>query len=1385
MNLQKSIIRLYAIVFGLLISLNSNSQTIINSFNSIELPIRHNITSNNNPIFFDSDGDGINDDVDIDDDNDGILDSFEQMGCKNSTSNEVNYKFLEETFGSGDRTTINISYDAITTYCFEDGTGSCASLGGSDLNDGEYTVYYKAGNGDGINQTPIDEVANWADAYWYTGEDHTTGDTNGRMAMFNAALDPGIFYTAHISGTFANVPITYSFWVINLDRTDAPGIESRLKPDILVEFRDMNNNLITSITTGEITPTTAGNLAGDWHQFTADLNLGVTEFQVIFINNQLGGTGNDLAIDDIEIKQTLCDHDNDGISDVFDLDSDNDGIPDVVEAGLGSYSEGKATLTNVSSWVDTNSNGMHDAFESLIPIDTDSDGVPDYLDLDSDNDGIFDVDEYGVINSNDITFQNGDGDISGNGVGDGIDSENFRQKDSNSDNILEGFGDGILDCFDFFEGNTDYADSFGNNNQGNGPLYALDSDNDGIPDYRDVYNDITGVYDIETVEIYASLPHTNGVLNDITDEDNDGIVASRDGDDTAFGSPRNLNGSYSLYFDGRNDYVEDGNLISFGEATVMAFIKLDGTNTLGNNQIVVGQKDLCFIINHSTNIISAVVEGTVISSPTPVINGIWTHIAVTTKSDETVLYINGLEVARDNSGGISDDSNFLIGKGTSNNNYFKGEIDEVRVFNTSLTATELKDMVYQELDDTNNFNSGKIIPLEISTNIGSSLVKYYKMDGYNDNILDDKKTSTIDVSGAIIYNVKNIHFQKAPLPYTTVADGNWSDPSTWLYGNEWDISTKQNITEDASIVHIKNNINLDGDYDTQSMAGLIVDSGKEFSIEGNKGLYNSFYLKINGLIDLENESQLIQTSNSVLDVTSSGKIERDQQGTKDLYTYNYWSSPVGISNITTNNNSYKLPNVMKDGSVASNTLSIKFLTSGYDGSPGTPGVTPISIADYWIWKYSNKLSNNYSSWQHVRSTGTILAGEGFTMKGVLNTNGLISLEQNYVFNGKPNNGDISLPISAGNDYLIGNPYPSAIDANEFILDNIYSSGGRASSNVIDGTLYFWEHFASSTHVLAEYQGGYGTYTLIGGTKAISNDSRLDNNGELGTKTPQRYIPVSQGFFVTAETGGHINFKNSQRVFKTEANDPSVFMKPSNIKEVTHNDSEDIDIREKIMLRFDSPYHYHRELLVGTDSNASNDIDLGYDAILIEDNKEDMFWIVNDKKLIIQGVNNFNTEQKLSLGVKIYQQGIASIKIESLENISNNLNIYLHDIELGIVHNLKESNYQVYLTPGSITDRFEILFDKTSESSLGINDFENNNLNVFYSNEESSLVIFNPKLQLITSVQFSNILGQSLYKFDNIETVNSQKIKIKQLITGTYIINLKLENRIISKKVIVK
>ena len=1008
------------------------------------------------------------------------------------------------------------------------------------------------------------------------------------------------------------------------------------------------------------------------------------------------------------------------------------------------------------------------------------------------------------INSNNTTFQNGDGDISGDGTGDGPESEGFREKDSDGDGIIEGYGDGILDIYDFHEGNTTYSNSYGNNSQGTAPLYALDSDSDGIPDYKDPYNNLTSTYDIDTVEIYAGLPNTNGILDSTIDADGDGIMDSRDGDDTVFGSPRNLDLSYSLYFDGRNDYIEDSNVIASGSATLMAFIKSGGANTTTDNRIIAGQNDFYIRVNDTGNTVTAVSEGISLTSTSTVTDGIWMHVAVTTESGgDVVLYINGEEEARDtsSSGGITSASNFMIGRATSNSNYFNGEIDEVRVFNISLTTDELKRMVYQELDDTNSFNSGKIIPTDISATLGSNLVKYYKMDAYDDDILDDKKTATRDVSGAKMFNFKNIYFQRAPLPYETNASGNWTNTANWLYGSQWDITSKQDNPDGASIVHIKHDLTLNGSYNTQGTVGLIIDNGNELSVAADKGLYNSWYLKLDGLIDLDDESQLIQTEGSILDVTSSGRLEKDQQGTKDLYTYNYWSSPVGLSNTISNNNSFKLTDgILRNGTIPATPNSITFLTSGYNGS--TSG-TDISIADYWVWKYANNLSNTYSAWQHIRRTGTLLAGEGFTMKGVESSGSSFNSTQNYNFYGKPNNGDITLTIAAGNDYLVGNPYPSALDADMFILDNIsVADGGNNTVNVINGALYFWEHFASGSHVLSQYEGGYGTYTLMGGAEAITTDALINTGGSLtSTKgAPQRYIPVSQGFFVSAIldtnlngepndpalsqsiAGGNIIFKNSQRAFRTEAPGSSVFLKNANNKSKTSKETN-VDLRQKIRLKFDSPTGYHRQLLVGVDEKASNNFDIGYDAPLIEDNKEDLFWVFNNNDFVIQAVNNFDVEQTLPLGVKISKQGLASIKIDYLENIDNNLNIYLHDKQLNIYHNLKSSNYDIYLSPDEYLERFEITFKNAK--TLNTDDIQDTFFQVYFSNENNSIVIHNKDLKTIESTEILNILGQSIYKFKTNSRKNYISHKTKQLSAGTYIIKLKTDTGIVSKKVLIK
>ena len=171
---------------------------------------------------------------------------------------------------------------------------------------------------------------------------------------------------------------------------------------------------------------------------------------------------------------------------------------------------------------------------------------------------------------------------------------------------------------------------------------------------------------------------------------------------------------------------------------------------------------------------------------------------------------------------------------------------------------------------------------------------------------------------------------------------------------------------------------------------MLVDSGSELEIQNDQLLENTSYLKLDGQLDLVDESQLIQTVNSDLDVTSAGYLERDQQGKTSIFSYNFWSSPVNPINNTANNTDYSIAGILKDGTTAATPQTITFNTGGYDGAAGAP----ITLADYWIFKYVNQ-PDLYANWMsgHIRSTGTLKVGEGYTQKGT----GAVSATQNYVF----------------------------------------------------------------------------------------------------------------------------------------------------------------------------------------------------------------------------------------------------------------------------------------------------------------------------------------------------------------------------------------------------
>ncbi|MBV7267754.1 choice-of-anchor D domain-containing protein [Winogradskyella luteola] len=854
---------------------------------------------------------------------------------------------------------------------------------------------------------------------------------------------------------------------------------------------------------------------------------------------------------------------------------------------------------------------------------------------------------------------------------------------------------------------------------------------------------------------------------------------------------------YHFDFNGSTKYVDlEDNLDLTGDFTISAWIKRDVGS---NDKSIISKRNSAdsegydFRISSSGNLEMYWYNGskrTVVSNTTIPI-GRWHHVAAVYEGGTISLYIDGVF---DNDANLpaplATSHKAIIGAAgsTTISDFYNGDIDELRIFDIALPLTQLRFGMNQEIesDGTNirgsYFESRGVVPTknDLITYPWSSLIGYYKFSHVKGNCLFDESSYTS--TNGRLYNTTNasIETQTAPLPFTSSQSGSWDTSSTWSNGSVQYVPgsasiVDTDITLDWSIVVTSHDISLSNaslpsaNADNRTVLGLFVDAN-ELTINGDNvsntgnGLTVSHYMGLNGKIDLEGESQLIQPVNSDLDVTATGLLEKDQQGTADTFTYNYWSSPVGIVDIAKTNYRYTVQDIMLDG-----TNPVDFSSSGYDGADSTP----IRIADYWIWKFANLTSDDYSAWQHVRRTGNIDAGEGFTMKGP--GSGSILTDQNYVFLGKPNNGDITLTINAGNDYLVGNPYASAINADEFITDNTATSG----------TLYFWEHWGGGSHILQEYQGGYALYNLSGGVPAPAPDPDVAQVG-VGTKIPGQYIPVSQGFFVSGTSSGTITFENDQRIFQKEGSSASVFLRGENVS-TSETNTEDIDDRMKFRIGFNAgnDLQLHRQLLLTIDESTTLDYDWAFDALLYDNQTDDMFWMINDNKYVIQASNEVEMSTVYPLGVKTSIDGITSINIDALENVPDEINIYVHDIELNIYHDLRASEYEIFLNTGEYLDRFEITF-ATEAQLLGVDEEVSESLDVLYSNDKEKIVLINPNLVDIKSIELFNMLGQSVYTIENISESGYSEYEVKNLSAGTYIIKLyAVSGSVSTKKVLVK
>lgn len=846
----------------------------------------------------------------------------------------------------------------------------------------------------------------------------------------------------------------------------------------------------------------------------------------------------------------------------------------------------------------------------------------------------------------------------------------------------------------------------------------------------------------------------------------------------------------SISFDGVDDYMDAGNVLNLDNTnfTVSAWIKRSASNrtilSKRNNTFTTGY-DLK--INAGGYAEMSWMNGTLqtITSSVIIPTSKWHNIAVTFDGTNARMYIDGvLDTTEALSPVLSNTQSFIIaGAGGSNTtSFFNGTIDEVRVWGTALSAAELRYVMNQELlEHSDSTVNGNIVPQTVTLNEvkdipWSSVKAYYPMSTYT--YTNAKDMSDNDYTAAI-KNLITVDYQTAPLPYVSVADGDWTSDATWLNSDVQDNPYSYSIIDGTTrvgwnIVQTNHNITT---TTNKVVLGMDVQSN-QITADNDIKIEVSHYLNLDGKIDLVGKSQLVQSSGSDLDPTSSGSIERDQQGQTNLYNYNYWSSPVSTPSSVANNLGYTINDVFKDATDPDNIKNINW-TGDEDGAP----TNPITLSDAWIYKFQN-VGNAYANWGYIGSNGTLLPGEGFTMKGC----GSSETSQNYTFTGKPNNGSVTLPIGAGFLNLCGNPYPSALDSQQFINNNL---------DAIDGTLYFWEHYSTNnTHVYADYQGGYAALTNVGGTPPVAAPG-ISGLGS-SSRIPKRFIPVGQGFFVVGNgTGGTIKFNNNQRLFVKETSTSSnVMFRNANQTNSTsspadNNGAENQDDSylvtgfSKIRLGFNSSTNYHRQLLLGfMNEYATSAIDPGYDAVMFDQLPDDMYFLNGDVRLIIQGEGFFNEANIYPLGVKAGIDGNVQFVVDELINFEANQDVYIYDDEDQSYHDIKTGPYEVALAEGTYETRFSLRF---VNSTLGIENQQPNGPAISFTNSNNMINIQNNEHRFtVTSVSLFNVLGQSLETW---ETENNSdallQIPVKNYASGTYIVKINTSTGSFSKKIVIR
>ncbi|MGE5943381.1 MAG: T9SS type A sorting domain-containing protein [Flavobacteriales bacterium] len=601
--------------------------------------------------------------------------------------------------------------------------------------------------------------------------------------------------------------------------------------------------------------------------------------------------------------------------------------------------------------------------------------------------------------------------------------------------------------------------------------------------------------------------------------------------------------------------------------------------------------------------------------------------------------------------------------------------------------------------------------------------------------------------------------------------------STVTWNGAWNGGTPDYTTE----------VIIESDYDTENetsftACSLTVANNASLNIANNTyvEIINDITVDANSSITVMPYGAVVQINN-LSSVTSDGTITvvKTTAPLNKWYEYTYWSSPVsnttvGAALFDSDPNRRFLFKAQNFLDAKKETANNNILVDGQDD-----------------------VDDNRNDWQRVNASTPMTPGVGYAATHSEDVFVFPGAGYDYTFIGSFNNGVINVPVyrndselNDNNWNLIGNPYPSAIDADLFLDANSNLDLNVETPYALDGAIFLWSQNTAPSGTANGNEAlnfSDADYAIINGIGQTAGGDGL---------IPERKIPSGQAFFVTLSDNAPVSifsgdvkmanvvFKNSMRV--RGAMDNSQFFKGSSSKNSSSS------LANKLWIDLTSDNGVFNQTLVGYVNGATdNDDGMYFDAPKSISTGNSAILYTNaegsNKKFAIQGkdVNGLDTNETINLGfsTNIKVATLYTLSIAQLEGdfLTNNT-IYLKDNLLGKVHNLSESDYTFTSGVGEFNDRFVVMFNNQSLSTDELLADVNSLKIIDVDSEQVQFTVSNDVM--IKKVSIFDILGRKLYHFKG--QSNSETYHLSNLKNNIYIAKVELSNgAVITKKAVKK